>query len=95
MAAGDGLRPPLSARTAALWSVGAHLLLIASAILFTRLSLPAPRPPAYNVELVAAPAGPRALGSVQEGPTAPPTPAAAPTAPPREATIPEIGRAHV
>ncbi len=66
-----GPRPPLSARTAALWSVGAHLLLIVLAIVFTRLTLPPPQPPAYNVELVAAPPGPRALGSVQEGPSAP------------------------
>jgi periplasmic protein TonB len=84
--AGDQVRAPLTARTAALWSVGAHLTLIVATIVFTRVSLPAPRPPAYRVELVAAPAGPRALGSVQEGPTAPaPTPPAAPPA----ATIPD------
>lgn len=88
-AAGDGSPPALSARTAAFWSVGAHLALIASVILFTRLSLPAPRPPAYSVELVAAPAGPRALGAVAEGPSAPATAKPAPASPDRVATIPD------
>lgn len=80
---------PLSARTAGLWSVGAHLTLIAVMIAFTRVSLPAPQPPAYRVELVAAPPGPRALGSVSEGPAAPATPAPAPAATPPAATVPD------
>ncbi len=90
-ASADGPRPPLSARTAAFWSVGAHLLLIVLAIVFTRLTLPPPQPPAYNVELVAAPPGPRALGSVQEGPSAPETPPETPPtpAPTPAATIPD------
>ncbi len=66
-----GVRPPLSARRAALWSVGGHLSLLLAMFAFTRLSLPPPLPPAYSVELVAAPAGPRALGSVDQGPSAP------------------------
>ncbi len=59
----------LSAKAAAAWSVGAHMFVLWLVFAVTRLSLPAPLPPAYNVELVAAPAGPRALGSVKEGPT--------------------------
>ena len=50
--------------------------MIAAAIFFTRLTLPPPLPPAYSVELIAAPAGPRALGAVTQGPTT-----AAPAAP--------------
>ncbi len=71
-----GVRAPLSARTAALWSVGGHVALLVALLLFTRMSLPTPLPPAYSVELVAAPPGPRALGSVAQGPTAPPSAAA-------------------
>ncbi len=96
----DRMRPVLTARRAATFSVSAHLLLILAALAFTRVSKPAPRPPAYNVELVAAPAGPRALGSVAAAPTsrtptppavaaperaAPPTPTATPAAPRRPA----------
>ena len=71
------MRRPLSARVAAVWSVGAHALVIAGAFLFSRLTAPPPLPPVYAVELVAAPPGPRALGSVSEGPAAPETPAPA------------------
>ncbi len=80
----DGGRLPLSARKAALWSVGGHLSLLVAMFAFTRLSLPPPLPPAYSVELVAAPAGPRALGAVEQGPAAPtaePSPAAERPAP--------------
>ncbi len=80
-APGADARRPLSARTAALWSVGGHLALIVAMLLFTRLSLPAALPPAYSVELVAAPAGPRALGAVEQGSSAPPA-AEPPPAPP-------------
>lgn len=59
----------LSAKAAAAWSVGAHVFALWLVYAVTRLSLPAPLPPAYNVELVAAPAGPRALGAVSEGPS--------------------------
>lgn len=72
--------PPrvLTVRRAATFSISAHLLVLLAALAFTRVSKPAPRPPAYNVELVAAPAGPRALGSVAAAPTTrTPTPAAA------------------
>ena len=63
------VRPPLSTRTAAIWSISAHVLLIGCTVVLARLAAPAPMPPAYAVELVAAPAGPRALGAVQQGPT--------------------------
>ncbi|MCC7053537.1 MAG: hypothetical protein IT355_09730 [Gemmatimonadaceae bacterium] len=66
---------PLTARTAAAWSVGGHVALLVAMFAATRLALPAPPPPAYNVELVAAPAGPRALGAVRQGPSAPTAPA--------------------
>ena len=75
-AAGTFVRPASGIRTAALWSVGGHAALIAAAILFARVSAPPPKPPAYSVELVAAPAGPRALGAVNQGPAAPATPEA-------------------
>jgi outer membrane biosynthesis protein TonB len=82
-------RPPLRLRTAALWSVCAHLLIIIGAIVVSRASAPPPLPPTYSVELVAAPPGPRALGAVEQGPSAS-TPAvrptAAPVAPPPPAT---------
>jgi protein TonB len=81
---------PPSFTTAAAWSIVGHLVVLGAVILFTRLTLPPPLPPAYNVELVAAPPGPRrALGSVEQGPAAtpPPAPAAsAPTAAPDEGT---------
>ena len=84
----ERVRPPLSTRTAAIWSISAHVLLIGGTILLARLAAPAPMPPAYAVELVAAPAGPRALGAVQQGPTTPSSTAAAAaagTAPARSA----------
>ncbi len=88
----DGARPPLAARTAASWSVGAHVVVLVAMIVFARLSVPAPLPPAYSVELVAAPPGLRALGSVAQGPVAPPTedPAAPPPAPEPVADAPSI-----
>lgn len=64
------LPPPLTARRAAAFSIGAHVALLVTMFALTRLALPAPPPPAYNVELVAAPAGPRALGAVAQGPSA-------------------------
>jgi periplasmic protein TonB len=77
------LPPPIRAKTAAAWSVGGHIALLAALFALTRLALPAPTPPAYNVELVAAPSGPRALGAVTQGPTVPDAaqPAAADPAP--------------
>jgi periplasmic protein TonB len=56
---------------------------IVAAMFLLRPPTPAPRPPVYRVNLVAAPAGPRAAGVVQ-----PPTPEPAPTtkAPPRPVT---------
>lgn len=77
----EPLRPPMSFRTAATWSVALHVAVIVSAIVATRLTLPTPKPPAYAVELVAAPAGPRSLGAVNRGQS---------EAPPSEpATVPQ------
>ena len=89
-AAGAVVRRPLSARVAAICSFTAHAAAIVSVFLITRLSVPPTLPPAYAVELVAAPPGPRALGSVQEGPTVPdkPAPAAREPAP---APAPDAG----
>jgi periplasmic protein TonB len=60
-------------------SVGLHALLIVAAVVF-RPAAPPPMPPVYKVELIAAPAGPRAMGAVdpvQEAPTPTPPPARA------------------
>jgi len=86
-------RVPVSAAKAVAVSVAGHIVMIAAAIFFTRLTLPAPLPPAYSVELIAAPAGPRALGAVTQGPTiaAPSVPAA--VAPEAAPTIAEEGTA--
>ncbi len=76
-AAGAVVRRPLSARVAAICSFTTHAVVIVTVFLITRLAAPPALPPAYAVELVAAPPGPRALGSVQEGPTVPDKPAPA------------------
>ena len=47
-----------------------------------------PSPPIYRVDIVAAPPGPRAVGTVTPTPPAAPTPAATP--PPRAATAPAV-----
>jgi protein TonB len=67
-------QPPLRVAGAAIWSISAHLLVLVAAVMLTRLSVAPPQPPAYNVELVAAPSGPRALGAVSRGPTTPTPP---------------------
>ena len=55
-----------------------HASLLAAAI-FVRPEKPRALPPVYKVNLVAAPAGPRAIGEVTPAPTPPtPTPAAVP-----------------
>jgi periplasmic protein TonB len=82
----DGRPRVLTVRRAATFSVCAHLLVVLGAVAFTRVSKPAPRPPAYNVELVAAPAGPRALGSVSAAPTTRTPPQPSTPAPERVAT---------
>lgn len=84
-------RRPMSARAAAIWSVLAHALVLGATIVLTRLSVPPALPPAYAVELVAAPPGPRALGSVREGPTIPDAPA--PATPDPAPTVPDAGPA--
>jgi protein TonB len=62
-------------------SVVLHASLIAAAI-FVRPESPKVLPPVYKVNLIAAPAGPRAIGEVAPTPT-PPTPT--PAAPPKRA----------
>ncbi len=79
----DGGPRVLTVRRAATLSISAHVLVLLGFLAFTRVAKPPPRPPAYNVELVAAPAGPRALGSVAAAPTTP-----APPAPASQATEP-------
>ena len=78
----ERLRPPRSTRAAAIWSISVHVLLIGVTVLLTRLAAPVPMPPAYAVELVAAPAGSRALGAVQQGPSTQSSAAAAASAAP-------------
>lgn len=60
-------------------SAALHVAIIAAALL-VRESAPPPMPPVYRVELVAAPAGPKAIGAVdpvKEAPTNTPPPARA------------------
>ncbi len=88
-AAGERVRPPLSAAKAGTLSVLAHVTLLVAVFFTARLSVTPARPPAYAVELVAAPRGPRDLGAVTQGPTIPdasppapsPEPSPAPAAP--------------
>jgi periplasmic protein TonB len=79
--------PPMSARTAAIWSLSGHLVVIVGAMMLARVSAPPVMPPSYSVELVAAPAGPRALGAVEAGPSV--APSATPT-PPAPTPVPEV-----
>ena len=79
-APGAVVRRPLSARVAAICSFAAHVAVIVAVTLITRLTAPPALPPAYAVELVAAPPGLRALGSVQQGPTLPEKPEPEPPA---------------
>lgn len=61
-------------------SAAAHV--VAAGIFFAvRGSSPAPMPPIYRVNLIAAPPGPRQMGEVQPTPTAAPPPAAETPAP--------------
>jgi len=64
-------------------SVVMHASLIAAAI-FARPAQPRALPPVYKVNLVAAPAGPRAIGEVSPAP-APTAPTPTPAAPPKRA----------
>ncbi|MGK2961600.1 MAG: hypothetical protein ACSLFK_05555, partial [Gemmatimonadaceae bacterium] len=66
-------------------SLALHLTLVALVMLGTRKGEEIALPPVYKVNIVAAPAGPRAIGVVQPEPaTTPPAapPAAAPPPPP-------------
>lgn len=69
--------------------LGASVLLHAAALtaLFVlRAPAPPPLPPVYRVNLIAAPAGPRAIGTVQDKPA---VPAAKPVTPPRTKAEPK------
>ncbi|MBK6488611.1 MAG: hypothetical protein IPF98_17575 [Gemmatimonadetes bacterium] len=66
-------------------SIVLHASLAAVAIVMAR-GHQVTLPPVYQVDLVAAPAGPRAIGQVSEQPAAPPPPA--PTPPPKRAEAP-------
>jgi protein TonB len=59
-------------------SVVFHAVVIAGLVLLAAPGREAPTPPLYRVQLVAAPAGPRATGVVQPPDIAPPPPKAAP-----------------
>lgn len=85
----EPVRRPSLARGPALWSISLHAVVIVGAIGFARLTAPPPLPPAFAVELVAAPPGTRALGSVAAGPTVPDEPAPTPPAP--SPTVPDAG----
>lgn len=74
-------------------SIALHLSIVALVVLGFRESKPAALPPIYRVNIVAAPPGPRAIGTVQPEPPEPQPvtpPAVTPPAatPPREAAVP-------
>lgn len=73
-------------------SFGLHLSLAALVLLSFRGEKTEPLPPIYKVNIVAAPPGPRAIGTVQPEPvtTKPPAPTVTPPAPPktREPAVP-------
>lgn len=78
------MAPPKSSRLAAPLVASAGLHLAAIALMATR-AVPPAMPPLYEVNLIAAPAGPRAVGSALPSPAetpAPATPAPAPKASP-------------
>lgn len=66
-------------------SVLLHLSLVVMAVVIAR-EKPLALPPVYQVDLIAAPPGPRAIGQVSEQPTPPP---AAETPPPQRAEAPD------
>jgi outer membrane biosynthesis protein TonB len=83
-------RGDLSLRTPIVASVVLHAAVI-GAFLFTRQSTRVPTPPTYRVSLIAAPAGPRAIGVVTPPPAPVPTPeppAPAPVA--RKVEVPKM-----
>lgn len=67
-------------------SIVLHASLVGAAIYLARGHQVA-MPPVYQVDLVAAPAGPRAVGQVSEAPAEPPPPE--PTPPPKRAEAPD------
>ena len=73
-------------------SLALHLSLVALVLLGFREGKVQALPPIYSVNIVAAPAGPRAIGEVQPEPVtppvAPPTVTPPPAAPPKEAAVP-------
>lgn len=87
---GDGLNARLSGPAGI--SLALHLTLVALVVLSFRKGPPEALPPIYRVNIVAAPAGPRAIGTVQPEPAIPEPvkPAVAPPAPTvtREKAVP-------
>lgn len=83
-------RSEVSLRAPLLWSAALHLL-VAAAFLLARTPARVVMPPTYRVTLIAAPAGPRQIGVVQETPPAPSPVPAPPTPAPvvRETPQPE------
>ncbi len=73
-------------------SLALHLSLAALALLGSRKGDVPPLPPIYRVNIVAAPAGPRAIGEVQPDPVETP-PIAPPTVAPPPAPMPAVERA--
>jgi len=91
-------RRPRSVGRAVVWSLCAHLAAIAAAVLTTVGSTPQTLPPAYSVELVAAPPGARSLGAVEKGTSAEPArtePAVSPTPRPADASVSTPARRKV
>src|SRR5829696_1299025 len=78
---GDGFNARLSGPAGI--SLALHLTLVALVVLSFRKGPPEVLPPVYRVNIVAAPAGPRAIGTVQPEPVIPDPvkPAVAPPAP--------------
>ena len=81
----SALVPPRGTRLSGPLAISAALHVGALALLATRPTPPA-LPPMYEVNLIAAPAGPRAIGNLAPTPEAP-RPATAPSAPPRAASV--------
>lgn len=82
----SALVPPRGTRLTGPLVMSAALHVGALAVLAARPAPPA-MPPMYEVNLIAAPAGPRAVGNVAPAPGAP-APATAPAAPPRATSTP-------
>ncbi|HEY5218520.1 MAG TPA: TonB C-terminal domain-containing protein [Gemmatimonadaceae bacterium] len=80
----------LRARPTLTLPMGASVLLhaaVITALFVLRPPVPAATPPVYHVNLIAAPAGPRAIGTVQDKPAK--APPAVPVTPPKSKAVPK------